>query len=128
MKYEGMILGTVLFNGHEGDQIDAYLARPLGAGPVGGTVLIHYMVGWDAAIKEMTWKLAYNGLATIAPNMHFRSGKATSQENSASVRESGGMPDDRSMGDVQGAMQHLRSLCPTSTARWGSSASASADA
>jgi|TARA_B100001971_G_scaffold109365_1_gene100413 hypothetical protein len=29
MKYEGMIAETVLFNGHEGDQIDAYLARPL---------------------------------------------------------------------------------------------------
>ncbi len=95
---------------------------------MGGVFLIHYMVGWDAAIKKTTRKLAYNGLATIAANMHFRAGEVISQENSASVRESGGMPDDRSMGDVQGAMQHLRSLCPRSTARWGSSASASADA
>ena len=109
MPYEGMIAETVLFNGHDGDQIDAYLARPLGAGPVGGVVLIHYMVGWDAAIKEMTRKLAYNGFATISPNMHFREGKATSQENSASIREAGGMPDDRSMGDVRAAMQYLRS-------------------
>jgi len=95
---------------------------------VGGVVLIHYMVGWDAAIKEMTRKLAYNGLTTIAANIHFSAGKVTSQENSASVRESGGMPDDRGMGDVQGAMQHLRSFCPTPTARWSSSASVSADA
>ncbi|MDP6498865.1 MAG: dienelactone hydrolase family protein [Dehalococcoidia bacterium] len=75
-----------------------------------GVVLIHYMVGWDAAIKKTTRKLAYNGLATIAANMHFRAGEVTSQENSVSVRESGGMPDDRRMGDVQGAMQHLRGL------------------
>ena len=31
-KYEGMLAETVLINGHNGDQIDAYLARPLGAG------------------------------------------------------------------------------------------------
>lgn len=110
MNYEGMIAETVLLNGHEGDQIDAYLARPLGAGPVGGVVLIHYGVGWDATMKEMTRKLAYNGFATISPNMHFRAGKATSQENSASISEAGGMPDDRSMGDVQSAMQYLRTL------------------
>ena len=68
MKYEGMIAETVLINGHEGDQIDAYLARPLGSGPVGAVVLIHHMPGWDAASKEMARKLAYNGFATISPN------------------------------------------------------------
>ena len=66
MPYEGMIAETVLINGHEGTQIDAYLARPLGAGPVGSVVLIHHMPGWDAASKEMARKLAYNGFATIS--------------------------------------------------------------
>ena len=28
MSYEGMIAETVNIQGHEGDQIDAYLARP----------------------------------------------------------------------------------------------------
>ena len=45
MPYEGLIAETVLINGHEGTQIDAYLARPLGAGPVGSVVLIHHMPG-----------------------------------------------------------------------------------
>ena len=110
MKYEGMIAETVLIDGHEGDQIDAYLARPLGGGPFGGVVLIHHMPGWDGASKEMARKLAHNGIATISPNLHFREGKATPQENSASIREAGGMPDDRTMGDVEGAMKYLRTL------------------
>jgi len=109
-KYEGMLAETVLINGHNGDQIDAYLARPLGAGPVGSVVLIHHMPGWDEASKEMARKLAYNGFATISPNLHFREGKATPQDNSASIRDAGGMPDARTMADVQAAVNYLRSL------------------
>ena len=110
MKYEGMLAETVVIRGHNGDQIDAYLARPLGPGPHPSVVLIHHMPGWDEASKEMARKLAYHGFATISPNLHFREGKATPQENSASVREAGGMPDDRTMGDVQSSINYLRSL------------------
>ena len=110
MKYEGMLAETVLIRGHNGDQIDAYLARPLGAGPHPSVVLIHHMPGWDEASKEMARKLAYNGIATISPNLHFREGKATSQENSASVAAAGGMPDDRTLGDVESSIAYLRSL------------------
>ena len=110
MSYQGMMAETVLMNGHEGDMIDAYLARPLGGGPYGSVVLIHHMPGWDDASKEMARKLAYNGFVTISPNLHFREGKATPQENSNSIREKGGMPDVRTMGDVKGAMAYLRTL------------------
>jgi len=109
-KYEGMLAETVLINGHNGDQIDAYLARPLGGNPVGAVVLIHHMPGWDEASKEMARKLAYNGFATISPNLHFRQGQATPQDNSTSIRDAGGMPDDRTMGDVQAAIDYLRTL------------------
>ncbi|MCH7713657.1 MAG: dienelactone hydrolase family protein [Chloroflexi bacterium] len=110
MAYQGLIAETVNINGHNGDQIDAYLARPLGSGPVPGVVLIHHMPGWDDASKAMATKLAYHGYATISPNLHFREGKATPQENSASVAAAGGMPDDRTMADVAAAISYLRSL------------------
>ena len=110
MPYEGLIAETVNINGHEGDQIDAYLARPLGAGPHPGVVLFHHMPGWDEASKEMARKLAYNGYACISPNHHFREGKGNSVDNSNSVREAGGMPDARTMGDVEGAIAYMRSL------------------
>jgi carboxymethylenebutenolidase len=68
------------------------------------------MPGWDEASMEITRKFAHHGYAAICPDLHFREGKATPEANSASVREAGGMPDDRTMGDVEGAIRHLRAL------------------
>lgn len=110
MPYEALLAETVLINGYLGDQIDAYLARPLGGGPYPGVVVIHHMPGWDQATREITRRFAHGGYVAICPNLHFREGKATPEENSASTRAAGGMPDDRTMGDVQGAIDYLRTL------------------
>ena len=118
MPYEGLIAETVNIRGHNGDLIDAYLARPLGAGPFPAVVLIHHMPGWDAASKEMARKLAYNGYMCISPNLHFREGQGDSAANSASVRDAGGMPDDRTLGDVAAANAYLRDL-PTHNGKVG---------
>ena len=45
MTYEGMMAETERVQGHNGDMIDAHMARPLGAGPYPGVVLIHHMPG-----------------------------------------------------------------------------------
>ncbi len=58
MPYEAMSAETVLMHGHEGDLIDAYLARPSGPGPHPGVVVIHHMPGWDEATKEIARKFA----------------------------------------------------------------------
>jgi carboxymethylenebutenolidase len=100
----------VNIRGHEGDTIDAYLAHPSGAGTYPGVVVIHHMPGWDEATKEIARKFAHHGYAAISPNLHFREGKGSPEENSASVRAAGGMPDDRTMGDVEGAIRYLRTL------------------
>lgn len=110
MRYEGQIAETVMMRGHEGDMIDAYVARPLGAVLYAGVAVIHHMPGWDVATKEIVRRFAHHGFVAISPNLHFREGKATPEENSASVRAAGGMPDDRTMGDVQGAIDYLRAL------------------
>ena len=110
MPYEGQIAETVTLRGHQGDLIDAYLARPLGGGRLPGVVVIHHLPGWDGPTKEIARRFAHHGFATLSPNLQFREGKATPEENSASVRAAGGMPDDRTMGDVQGAIDYLRAL------------------
>ncbi|MCZ6873744.1 MAG: dienelactone hydrolase family protein [bacterium] len=110
MAYEGMFAETICLNGHNGDQIDSYLARPLGAGPYPGVVVIHHMPGWDNATKEIARRFAHHGYVAISPNLHFREGKDAPQANSDSVREAGGMPDDRTLGDLEGAISCLRGL------------------
>src|SRR5204863_395274 len=89
MAYEAQLAETVLIRGHRGDRIDAYLARPLGGGPHPGVVIIHHMPGWDGPNKEIARRFAHHGFVTILPNLHFREGKATPEENSASVRAAG---------------------------------------
>ncbi len=110
MAYEALMAETVNMHGHKEDLINAYLARPLGPGPYPGVVVIHHMPGWDEATKEIVRKFAYHGYVAISPNLHYREGKGTPEENSASVRAAGGMPDDRTMGDVKGATAYLRTL------------------
>ena len=107
---EAMCAEIVNMRGHEGDTIDAYLARPNGPGPYPGVVVIHHMPGWDEATKEITRKFAHRGYAALSPNLHFREGKGTPEANSASVSAAGGMPDNRTMGDVEGAIRYLRAL------------------
>ena len=110
MPYEAMSAETVYLTGHQDDQIDGYLARPAGGGPYPGVVVIHHMPGWDGPTKEMARRFAHHGYIAISPNLHFREGKGDPYENSASVRAAGGMPDDRTLGDLKGAIEHLRTL------------------
>jgi len=109
-RYRAMSAEVVQMRGHQGDTIDAYVARPTAPGKYPGVVVIHHMPGWDEATLEIARKFAHNGYTAICPDLHFREGKETPQENSASVRAAGGMPDDRTMGDVDGAIRYLRAL------------------
>ena len=73
-KHEGLIAETVHYRGHDGDEIEAYLARPLGSGPYPGVIVTHHMPGWDDATKEITRKFAHYGYAAIHPNPLNREG------------------------------------------------------
>lgn len=109
-QYQGMLAETVAVAGHNGDLINAYFARPLGAGPFRGVVLIHHMPGWDLWYLEATRKFAQYGYAAIAPNLYFRDGNGSPEDVAAKVRAGGGVADDRAVGDVDGAARWLRAL------------------
>ena len=108
--YEGMIAETITMHGASGDVINAYFARPLGAGPFPGMVLIHHLPGWDEWYRETTRRFAHHGYASISPNLYFRDGHGTPEDIAAKVRGEGGVPDDQAVGDAEGAMHYLRSL------------------
>ncbi len=107
---EELIAREEYITGHGGDQVQAYVARPLGAGgTVGGVVVIHHMPGWDPATKEITRRFAAGGYLAISPNLHWREAPGASPDDAAAaVRAAGGVPDDRLVGDVAGAAAFLR--------------------
>lgn len=110
MLYRAMMGETIRVQGHNGDQIDAYLARPLGDGPYPGVVVLHHMPGWDEATMEITRKFAHHGYVAICPNLHHRGGPGSPDDMAAATRARGGVPDDQAMGDVEGSVRYLRVL------------------
>ncbi len=108
--YEGMLAETITLPGFNGDIINAYFARPLGAGPFPGMVLMHHMPGWDEWYREVARKFAHHGYVTLSPNLYFRAGHGTPEDVAAKVRGAGGVADDQVVGDADGALRLLRSL------------------
>jgi len=109
-QYAGMLSEVIAIPGHNGDLINAYFARPLGAGPFPSVVLIHHMPGWDEWYFEAARKFAHHGYLALAPNLYFRAGHGTPEDMSAKVRAGGGVADDQVVGDVTGAARWLRAL------------------
>ncbi|MDZ7728524.1 MAG: dienelactone hydrolase family protein [Dehalococcoidia bacterium] len=109
-QYEGMIAETVVHRGHNNDLIHAYMARPLGPGPHPGMVLAHHLPGWDNWYKEATRLFAYHGYVTISPDLYCRAGHGNPEDVAATVRGEGGAHDEQVVGDIEGAMAHIRGL------------------
>ena len=102
---------TVRVEGHHGDEIPAYLARPLGSGPYPGVVVIHHMPGYDPETKEIARTFAVHGYLAVCPNLHYRDAPdADPGAAAAAARAAGGVPDDRCVGDVAGAARFFRAF------------------
>jgi carboxymethylenebutenolidase len=112
---------TVRLGGHDGDEIEAYLAEPIERDErFGGVVVIHHMPGYDEPAKEIVRRFAANGYLAICPNLYFREAPEASPDDAAAAsRAVGGVPDERLVGDVEGAAAFLRGL-DSSNARVGS--------
>jgi carboxymethylenebutenolidase len=109
--YDAMIAETITITGHDGDTIEAYSARPLTPGPVGGVVVIHHMPGYDDSTKEIARNFAFHGYNAIMPNLYHRDAPGASPDDAAATaRAKGGVPDDRLVGDVAGSMAYLKGL------------------
>ena len=102
---------TVRIPGANGDEIEAYLARPLDDGDYGAVVVIHHMPGYDEATLEITRRFAAHGYLALCPNLYSREAPGADPDDAAAAaRAAGGVPDDRLVGDVAGAAAYLRAL------------------
>jgi carboxymethylenebutenolidase len=105
-----MQTSLVAFAGHDGDQIEGYLARPEGEEPVGSVIVLHHMPGWDEGSIEIARKFAHHGYTALCPDLYHREGPGEPDEVAAVARAAGGVADDRLVGDVDGAASYLRAL------------------
>ena len=108
---DAMQAETITITGHGGDEIEAYLARPTGTGAHPGVVVIHHMPGYDRATKEIARTFAVYGYAAVCPNLFHRYAPgANPADAAAAARAAGGVPDEQCIGDVSGAIAHLKGL------------------
>jgi len=102
---------TVVITGHEGHQQEAYLAVPTDVKECGSVVVIHHMPGYDEATREIVRKFAAHGFTALMPNLYHREAPGASPDDAAAlVRANGGVPDERLVGDVRGAITFLTAL------------------
>ena len=108
---------SIIMKGHGGDEIEAYLAVPTDVEQFGSIVVIHHMPGYDEQTKEIARKFAANGYAALMPNLYHREAPGASPDDAAATaRALGGVSDDQLVGDVEGAMNYLKTL-PSSNGR-----------
>ena len=108
---DALLAETIMITGSNGDEIEAYSARALDEAPRGGVVVIHHMPGYDAQTKEIARNFAAHGYNAVVPNLYWREAPGASPDDAAATaRANGGVPDDRLVGDVAGAMAYLKGL------------------
>jgi len=111
---------TIRIPGHNGDEIEAYLAAPLDDGRRGAVVVIHHLPGYDAGTKEIARRFAAEGYLALMPNLYWRMAPGADPDDAAATaRAAGGISDEQLVGDVAGAAGYLRSL-PASNGKVGS--------
>lgn len=109
--YDAILAESISIAGHLDIEIEAYAARPMESSSKGGVVVIHHMPGYDRATKEITRRFAEMGYNAVCPNLYSREAPgASSDDAAAAVRAAGGVPDERLVGDVRGAIRYLRGL------------------
>jgi carboxymethylenebutenolidase len=107
---DAIVAGTTTITGHDGDEIEAYLAHPVDGSAQPSVVLLHHMPGFDRASKELARTFAVYGYAALMPNLHHRYAPgARAADAAAAARDAGGVPDEQCIGDARGAIDALRS-------------------
>lgn len=108
---EAITAGTISIAARSGDEIEAYLARPVDTPAAGGVVVIHHAPGYDEGTKEITRRFATWGYAALMPNLNHRLAPGAEPDDAAAMaRARGGKADDELVDDIAGAVAHLRAL------------------
>jgi carboxymethylenebutenolidase len=114
----GITTEVITFPGGNGDEINAYVARPAVEATRPGVVAVHHMPGWDEFYREFSDRLARHGYTVICPNLYARYGQGLPDDIAAKVRAEGGVPDDSVVADCVAAREWLLAQ-PSSNGKTG---------
>jgi carboxymethylenebutenolidase len=109
---------VITYPGGNGDEIHAYIARPVADEPVPGIVAVHHLPGWDEFYREFAERLARHGYTVICPDLYCRFGHGTPDDVAARVRSQGGVHDDSVVADCAAALGWLKAQ-PASNGKAG---------
>ena len=98
---EGITAEVITYPGGQGDDIHAWVARPIGNAPAPGIVAVHHLPGWDEFYREVCERLARHGYTVICPDLYCRFGHGTPDDVAAKVRSEGGAPDESVVADLR---------------------------
>ena len=88
--------------------IEAYLARPRGAGPRPGLIVIHEAFGPVEHIYDLARRFANVGFTALAPNLYTRAGAPDSKSMDAVLAKMFALPDAQAVQDLEAAAAYLR--------------------
>ncbi|OAI43744.1 hypothetical protein AYO38_02410 [bacterium SCGC AG-212-C10] len=100
----------ITLKGHDGDEIEAYVARPSDPENRPGVVVIHHLPGWDAWTREIVRKFADAGYNAISPHLFSRWLPGSEADLRKKAFQTWGPPDPTVMGDVAASARWLKSL------------------
>ncbi len=99
------------------EEIKAFLAEPEGKGPYPAIVVIQEWWGLTDWIKDNAKRLAARGYVTLAPDL-YRGKVAEDMKTASELRK--GMPNDRALRDLKGAVDTLAAKDTVNKERLGS--------
>lgn len=110
--------GITTYVGGGGDEIHAYVARPVGDETRPTMVFTHHMPGFDELNFEWAERFARNGYDVIMPDLYCRFGHGNPDDVYAKVRSEGGAYDEQVVEDAAAAVAWAKAL-PTHNGKVG---------
>ena len=106
----GLYAEDLTYAGAGGTEINAYLARPAAASePLAGVIVIHEAGGLGDHIRDVTRRFANLGYVALGVDLYTREGgPPPAGDLQALMARLFAMPDERVLGDLEGAADLLR--------------------
>lgn len=99
----------IRYPGTGGEQVNGYLARPATDGPCPGLIVIHEAGGLGDHIRDVVRRFANIGYVTLGVDLYTREGGPPPRDDMQALLERlFSMPDERVLGDLEGAADLLR--------------------